>query len=186
MVELLAKYWWTFVLRGLIALIFGVFVLSWPGLSLDELVQTFGVFALFQGVLSFMPGLNAIGRKMYFLMIGGFAGVLAGVFTFIGPGIGRMFWPEIAAATLLFIITFWVVLTGMGEVIGSLRLPAALSEKWALTVSGVVGLFLGVILLARSGRGAVENAWLIGVFAVAFGLLWTFFGFKTRSLSSKK
>jgi uncharacterized membrane protein HdeD (DUF308 family) len=186
MIELMAKYGWTFWVRGLIALIFGFFVLSWPGLSLDALVQAFGVFALLQGLLCLLPGLSTLGGKVYFLLSGGIVGLLAGIFTFIGPGIGRLVWPEAATVTLIFIIAFWVVLTGMGEVVGSFRLPGEIRVKWALTLSGLVGVLLGILLLSRSGLGAVGNAWLIGSFAVALGLLWLFFGFKTRGLSSSR
>jgi uncharacterized membrane protein HdeD (DUF308 family) len=181
MEQLFSKYWWTFIVRGLVAILFGLSVLFYPGLSLDFLVVTFALFALLQGALSLIPGLSQLGGRVYFLLSEGVVGILAGIFTFIGPGVGRMVWPEIAARTLLFIIAFWAVLTGIGEVIGSFRLPGEIKEKWAVTLGGLVCLLLGVILLFRSGPGAVGNAWLIGLAAVIFGLSWLFLGFKARN-----
>ena len=181
MVQLFSKYWWTFVVRGFAAVLFGLFVLSWPVLSLDLLVLTFGTFALLQGILSATPGLSKLGGRIYFLLMEGVVGILAGVFTFLGPGIGSMVWPEIATMTLLFLIIFWTVLTGIGEIIGSFRLPGEIKGKWAIALSGFVSLLLGAILLFRSGAGTVDNAWAIGLFAIVFGLLWLFVGFKARN-----
>jgi len=158
----------------------GLFVISWLGLSLDGIVLTFGLFALLQGILSITPGLSELGGRIYFLLIEGVVGILAGVLTFLGPGIGRMLWPEVATMTLLVFIVLWALLSGLAEVIGSFRPPGEIKEKWAMTLSGLVCLLFGVILFLRSGVGAVGNAWVSGLFIIVFGLLWSFIGFKAR------
>jgi uncharacterized membrane protein HdeD (DUF308 family) len=180
MEQLFSKFWWTFVVRGFVAVLFGLFVISWPGLSLDGLVFTFGIFALLQGILCTLPGVSELGGRIYFLLIEGIVGILAGVLTFLGPGLGRIFWPEVATMTLLFFIAFWALLSGIAEVIGSFRLPGEIKGKWLITLSGCVCLLLGLVLLFRSGLGAVGNAWVIGLFIIVFGLLWSFIGFKAR------
>jgi len=180
MEQLFSKFWWSFVVRGFVAVLFGLFVISWPGLSLDGVVLTFGFFALLQGILSTLPGVSKLGGKMYFLLIEGIVGILAGVLTFLGPGIGRIFWPEVATMTLLFFIAFWALLSGIAEVVGSFRLPGEIKGKWLITLSGFICLLLGLVLLFRSGLGAVGNAWVIGLFIIVFGLLWSFIGFKAH------
>ena len=186
MEQLFSKFWWSFVVRGFVAVLFGLFVISWPGLSLDGLVFTFGIFALLQGILSTVPGVSELGGRIYFLLIEGVVGILAGVLTFLGPGLGRIFWPEVATMTLLFFIAFWALLSGIAEVIGSFRLPGAIKGKWLITLSGLVCLLLGLVLLFRSGLGAVGNASAIGSSAVVLGLLWLSAGFKARKLTSKE
>ncbi len=180
MEQLFSKFWWSFVVRGFVAVLFGLFVISWPGLSLDGLVFTFGIFALLQGILSIIPGLSELGGRIYFLLIEGLVGILAGVLTFLGPGLGRIFWPEVATKTLLVFIALWALLSGIAEVVGSFRLAGAIKEKWLITLSGFVCLLLGLVLLFRSGLGAVGNAWVIGLFIIVFGLLWLSVGFKAR------
>jgi uncharacterized membrane protein HdeD (DUF308 family) len=180
MLPLFSKYWWTFVIRGFVAVLFGLLLISWPGLSLDGLVLAFGIFAFLQGILSIIPGLSELGGRIYFLLIEGVVGILGGVLTFLGPGIGRMLWPEIATMTLLFFIAFWALLSGIAEVIGSFRLPGEIKGKWLITLSGFVCLLLGLVLLFRSGLGAVGNASVIRLSAIVFGLLWSFIGFKAR------
>jgi uncharacterized membrane protein HdeD (DUF308 family) len=180
MIQLFSKYWWTFVIRGFVAVLFGLLLIAWSGLSLDLLVLTFGIFALVQGILSVIPGLSKLGGRIYFLLIEGVVGILAGVLTFLGPGVGRMLWPEVATMTLLVFIALWAFLTGIAEGIGSFRLPGEIKGKWLITLSGFVCLLLALILLFRSGLGAVGNASAIGLFAIVFGFLWLFIGFKVR------
>jgi uncharacterized membrane protein HdeD (DUF308 family) len=178
MIPLFSKFWWTFVIRGFVAVLFGLIVLLWPALSLDPLVLSFGIFALLQGILSAVPGVSKIGGRIYFLLIEGVVGILAGVFTFLGPGIGRILWPQVATKTLLIFISFWALLTGVAELIGPFRLPGEMKEKWVITLSGFICFLLGLVLLFRSGLGAVGNASAIGLSAIVFGLLWSFLGFK--------
>ena len=186
MVQLFSKFWWSFVVRGVVAVLFGLILILWSGLSLDLLVLTFGIFALLQGILSVIPGLSKLGGRIYFLLIEGVIGILAGVLTFLGPGIGRMLWPEVATKTLLVFIILWAFLTGIAEVIGSFRLPGEIKEKWLITLSGLVCLLLGVVMLFRSGLGAVGNASAIGPFVIVFGLLWLIVGLRARKLNPVK
>jgi uncharacterized membrane protein HdeD (DUF308 family) len=184
--QLFSKFWWSFVVRGVVAVLFGLILILWSGLSLDLLVLAFGIFALLQGILSVIPGLSKLGGRIYFLLIEGVIGILAGVLTFLGPGIGRMLWPEVATKTLLVFIILWTFLTGIAEVIGSFRLPGEIKEKWLITLSGFVCLLLGVVLLFRPGLGAVGNASVIGPFAIVFGLLWLIVGLRARKLNPVK
>ncbi len=180
MVQLFAKYWWSFIARGAIAVLFGLIVLIGAGSSLDLMVLFFGIFALLQGIFSGIPGLSKLGGRVYFLLIEGAVGILAGVLTFLGPGIGRMLWPEVATKTLLIFISFWALLSGLAELIGSFRLPSEIKQRWGITLSGLVCLLLGLILLFRSEIGATGNATLIGLFGIIFGILWLFVSLKAR------
>ena len=180
MIPLFLKFWWSFIARGVVAFLSGLIILSWGGSSLDLLVVSFGIFALLQGILSVAPGLSKLGGRVYFLLIEGVIGILAAVFTFLGPGIGRMLWPQVATKTLVIFISFWALLTGVAELIGSFRLPGEMKEKWVITLSGLVCLVLGLIVLSRSGAGATGNATVIGLLGIIYGLLWLFVGVKVR------
>src|SRR5512139_1264056 len=166
MIPLFSKFWWSFIARGVVAFLSGLIILSWGGSSLDLLVVSFGIFALLQGILSVAPGLSKLGGRVYFLLIEGVIGILAAVFTFLGPGIGRMLWPQVATKTLVIFISFWALLTGIAELIGSFRLPGEMKERWVITLSGLVCLLLGLVLLSRSGLGALGNASAIGLCAI--------------------
>jgi len=185
MIQLFSRYWWSFIARAVVSILFGLILLVWAGLSLDLLVFSFGIFALLQGILSGIPGLSKLGGRIYFLLIEGVIGILAGVLTFLGPGIGRMLWPEVATMTLLVIIALWSLLTGVTELIGSFRLSGETKEKWLIALSGLVCLLFGLILLFHSEAGATGNASLIGLLGIIYGLPWLFLGLRFRKASSR-
>ncbi len=180
MIELFSKYRRSFIVRGIVAFLAGLIILSWGCSSLDLVVLSFGIFTLFQGILTVAPGLSKLGGRVYFFLIEAVVGILAAVFTFLGPGIGRMLWPQVATRTLVIFISFWALLTGVAELIGSFRLPGEMKEKWVITLSGLVCLVLGLIVLSRSGAGATGNAAAIGLLGIIYGLLWLFVGIKVR------
>jgi len=45
-----AQSWWVLALRGLVAILFGLAALFWPGLILAVLIVFFGLYALVDGI----------------------------------------------------------------------------------------------------------------------------------------
>ncbi|RIK43843.1 MAG: hypothetical protein DCC55_04665 [Chloroflexi bacterium] len=50
MVTALARNWWLLLIRGVLAVIFGILALVWPGITLAVLVLLFGAYALVDGI----------------------------------------------------------------------------------------------------------------------------------------
>ena len=55
----LADNWRALALRGIVALIFGLVVLFWPGLVLTVLALLFGIYAALDGAITFVPALRS-------------------------------------------------------------------------------------------------------------------------------
>ena len=49
-----SRGWWVFLLYGVLALVFGVATLLWPGRSVLALVLAFGVLSLADGIVSLL------------------------------------------------------------------------------------------------------------------------------------
>ena len=56
MVAMLARNWWAFALQGVLAIVWGILAILWPGLTLRVLVTLFGAYALVDGILSVIAG----------------------------------------------------------------------------------------------------------------------------------
>lgn len=109
MLELLSRYWWTFVLRGVFAIIFGVLAWIWPGITLMVLVIFFGAYALVDGVLLLFNAFGGWSREQHhwLLLLEGLVGVGIGIITFINPAV--------TAIALLFYIAVWSIATGVSR-----------------------------------------------------------------------
>ena len=182
MSQLFSKYWWTFVSRGLLAMLFGVTALLWPGLTLELLIFVFGFYVLCEGLLAIIPTLSTFARKTcWALFLEGCTGLVTGCFTFLGPGIGSLSSPS-AGATLAFLIAAWAVITGILELIGAIGLRKEIQGEGPLGLSGIAALLFGLIMLSRVSEGALAAARMIGVYVLLFGILLMILGLKVRSM----
>ncbi len=158
----LPRHWWVVALRGLAAIVFGILTLIWPGVTLTVLVLLFGAYAIVDGILSLYVAVRSGGNHVWAPLLEGIVGIVAGLVAFFLPGL--------TALALLFVIAAWAILTGILEVIGAVRLRRVISNEWMLIFSGVLSVIFGLVLIAQPGAGALAVVWLIGIYAVIFGI----------------
>jgi uncharacterized membrane protein HdeD (DUF308 family) len=97
----------------------------------------------------------------WWLVIVGLSGIVAGILTFM--------WPGITALVLLMFIAAWAIVSGVFQIWGAIRLRHEIEGEWLLGLSGLLSLAFGVIVIARPGEGALAVIWLIGWFAILLG-----------------
>jgi uncharacterized membrane protein HdeD (DUF308 family) len=113
------------------------------------------------------------GTPRWLLLIEGIAGILAGIIAFVLPGL--------TAIVLLYLIAAWAVVTGIFEIATAIRLRQEIRGEWALIIGGALSVLFGVILAVIGPvAGLVSLIWLIGVYAVAFGILMLITAFQVR------
>jgi uncharacterized membrane protein HdeD (DUF308 family) len=175
MFDLIAKYWWTFVVRGILAIVFGLIALVWPGITLMVLVVLFGIYVIIEGVLSLVAAFNNRWMKSWWiLLMEGLAGIVIGCVAFI--------WPGLTAVVLLIFIAIWAIFTGLLEIGAAIQLRKEIQGEWILALTGVLSILIGLILLINPGAGVLAVVWLIGIYALMFGGLLTFLGLKFHKL----
>jgi uncharacterized membrane protein HdeD (DUF308 family) len=178
MFNTLVRNWWAIALRGLLAILFGIMALMWPGVTLASLILIFGAFALVEGVFQVAWALFARqGAFPWGALLGGLAGIAVGILAFTRPGI--------SALVLLFFIAWWSILKGIFEIVTAIHLRKVIDNEWLLALSGVIGVLFGGLLLARPGAGAIALLWMIGVFAIIIGLLWIMVAFRLRGFKDR-
>jgi len=172
---LIAKNWWSLVLRGLAAILLGFITVIWPGITLGALVLLFGAYALIDGVLSLVGAVRAAEshERWGVLLFEGLAGIVAGIVTFV--------WPAITALTLIYVIAAWALVTGVFEIVAAIRLRKYIPGEWMLGLSGLASLILGILMIAVPLAGALAIALWIGAYAFVFGTLLIVLGFRLRS-----
>ena len=161
-VDQLARHWWVIGLRGLAAILFGVLAFVWPGMTLAVLVLLFGAYALVDGVLTLVAAFRGGVQHRIVMVVEGVVSVLAGLAAFV--------WPGLTALVLLYIIAFWAIVTGELEIVAAIRVRRAISNELGLVIGGVLSVVFGVVLLIAPGAGALAVIFLIGAYAVVFGI----------------
>jgi len=168
-------HWWALALRGAIAILFGLAALLRPEIALEALILLFGAYALVDGVFAIVGifGGTRGGTPRWLLLIEGIAGILAGLIAFVLPGL--------TALLLLYLIAAWAIITGIFEIATAIRLRREIRGEWALIIGGALSVLFGVILIVVSPFAAILSLiWLIGVYAVAFGILMLITAFQVR------
>jgi uncharacterized membrane protein HdeD (DUF308 family) len=100
----------------------------------------------------------------------------------IGAGFCAFLWPGITAIVLLIVIAIWAIVTGILEIAAAVQLRRILPGEWVLGLIGGLSVLIGLILIANPAAGAVAVIWVIGIYAIVFGILLTYLGFKVKGL----
>jgi uncharacterized membrane protein HdeD (DUF308 family) len=172
MIEVLRRNWWALIVRGIIAIIFGILAIILPGLTLRVLVLLFGAYALVDGIFMLITAFQGAMEHRLLLLIEGIVSIIAGILTLV--------WPGLTALVLLYFIAFWAIVTGILEVLAAIRLRREIANEWALGIAGVVSVLFGIIAIVHPLSGALAIIWVIGIYAILFGILLIVLGFRLR------
>jgi uncharacterized membrane protein HdeD (DUF308 family) len=176
LIETLKRHWWVPVLRGVAAIIFGVMAFLYPGLTVAVLVLLFGAWVLVDGVFRIAGaiGHRASDPEWGFHLVIGILGIIIGVLTFHAP--------RITALALVIYIAAWALMIGATEIAMAVKLRQEIKGEWFLILMGLASIAFAVMLLWNPLPGALALVWLIGSYAIVFGILAIILGFRLRSL----
>jgi uncharacterized membrane protein HdeD (DUF308 family) len=169
----LARNWWLVLLRGILAVVFGLLAFAWPGLTLLVLVTLYGVYALADGAVALVAAMRGqqVGPR-WWLVVVGLAGVAAGLATLL--------WPGLTALVLIVFIGGWAVAHGVMDIVGAIKLRKEIDHEWLLILGGCLSILFGLFVLARPGAGALALVWVIGAYSIVFGAVLMALAFRLK------
>ena len=143
------------------------------GIALEALTALRGR-AIVEGVYDIgVFGGTRSGTQRWLLLIEGVVSILAGLVAFVLPGL--------TAVVFLYLIAAWAIITGISEIAMAIRLRQEIRGEWALIVGGAFSVLFGVILaVVGPVVGLVSLIWLIGIYALTFGILMLVTAFQVR------
>ena len=176
MFALLSRYWWVLVIRGVMAIALGVFAVVWPQETIAALVLVFGAIALIDGTFAVFTSIAGHRLTPYWwvLLLQGLLGMAVGIFTLVNPAI--------TAVALLIYIAVWAIGMGVLQVTAAVRLRHDISGEWWLALGGIAGVVFGILLMRNPAQGALAVLWLIGSYALVWGVMLLVGGFDVRRL----
>jgi uncharacterized membrane protein HdeD (DUF308 family) len=172
----LSKNWWVVLLRGVLAIAFGVLTFAQSGLTLAALVAIVGAFALIEGVMASVSSIRVrrIDRDWWVLLMEGLFGVAIGLITFLNPAV--------TVLALLFYIATWAMTLGALRIVSAVRLRRVIHGELWLILSGVISIGFGILMLLFPGAGALALVTYIGAWAMVSGAALVLLSFRLRSL----
>ena len=177
MQQFIGNYRTMLLFRGIAAVLFGILTLVWPNLSLAVLVLLFGVFAVVGGITTVAAALrNREEQGWGFLLFEGILGILAGVVALV--------WPGIAALAFLYLLAAWAILTGILELVAPLSFPMRGGRAVLMVLAGLLSIVFGILIAIQPASGLLAVVWLIGIYAIVFGVMYIAVYFESRSLAS--
>jgi uncharacterized membrane protein HdeD (DUF308 family) len=174
MLQVLARNWWMLLIRGIAAVVFGVAVLVWSQIALTTLVLLWGAYAVVDGIFALVMGFQGqpASANRWLTILEGVVSIIAGVIAFVRP--------DITALALLYVIAAWAIVTGVVEFIAAIQLRKEITGEFWLGLGGVLSVIFGVLLFLYPGAGMMSILWILGVYAVAFGVATIFLSFRLR------
>jgi uncharacterized membrane protein HdeD (DUF308 family) len=173
----LTSQWGWILLRGVAAVVVGILAFAWPEPTLIALTLVWGIYALADGAFALIAAfsIRINGKPVWSLAVLGVLGVALGVVTFI--------WPGLTALTLLMMIAAWAFLMGALQIVAAIRIRQLIEHEWFLALSGVISILFGGMLIFNPDAGARAVVWLIGGYAVLFGVLLIVLGIQFRRIT---
>ena len=179
MLASMSRNWWMLLIRGVFAILFGLIALLSPGIALASLVLLFGVYAIMDGVVAIISGFNhrQTSSNWWIVVLEGIVGIIAGVVAFA--------YPLITSLVLLYIVAAWAVMTGVVEIFVAIQLRKEITGEFWLGLAGLLSIIVGVVLVINPGQGILAILWMVGAYAVLFGISLIALAFRVRGMSGQ-
>jgi len=179
MLAQMANNWLWVALRGVLAILFGIVAFVLPGLTFVVLVIWFGAYAFVDGIFTVIAAImnRTKNDRWWVLLLEGLLGIVVGILTFLQPGI--------TGAALVYLIAAWAIITGVLEVIAAIRLRQEIQGEFWLALTGVLSVIAGIAMFLFPDTGAIAIVWIIGAYALLFGIMLLVLAFRLRGMKDR-
>lgn len=176
--DLLTAAWKLLLLRGVVAIVLGIVLIAWPESTIIVLVVLWGVWALIDGI--------GLGAQVFAKGAGTGQRVLFGVMALIALVVAFLAFtrPGMTAAALTWVLGIWLIVRGAFELVGAFTATTS-TPRWLLLLGAGIDLALGFLFVANPGTSAVAIAVVIGIAAVAWGVVFVALALIARSTAKE-
>lgn len=172
--EIAKGAWIWAVVRGVLAIIFGIIAIAAPITTAIVLAVVIGVFAIVDGIVALVDAFRHRGGSGFGLRI--FLGVVSLLF-----GILILVWPGKTIAVLVILIGLWSIVIGILQIVANVSIRKEAPGAWVWgVVAGVLGVIFGILVLLWPGIGLLSLILLLGIWAIVFGISLIVLGLQVR------
>lgn len=167
----MARLWWIGLVAGIIAVLYGLFVLSLRPNALSSLAILAGITFIFGGLTQFLAARRVESWQWLFYL----GGVLA-----IAAGIAAFVWPDRTLYVMAVFVAWYLVLGGVLTVIDAFLGPKY-DWWWLRILLGALLFILGAWAIGSPLREVLLFVNLIGFYLLIYGFTEIFGAFALRS-----
>jgi uncharacterized membrane protein HdeD (DUF308 family) len=168
--QLAGRVWYAYLIAGLIAIVFGVIVLSDLFTGLAALVWLTGFYLLYAGIIDLTSA--SVIRPLW---LSALMGIVA-----IAGGIAALVWPGATLRVLAWVLGVSFIAWGVARLLLALR---SRGEGWVWQlVAGAAIAAVGLIALVYPGLTVFALAVMLGVNALIWGVFSVFEAFALRRM----
>lgn len=168
------KHWFVFIIRGLLASIFGVFAL-FCNMNEEMIISIISVFLLFMGIIDAVSALYASVRKH-----GWFNSVIDALVD-IAAALTLLFFAKNSIVTALIVIAVYTIVSGLIDVFHAFLSTVDPTDRFIRVLAGVLGCVMGIVIL---NAGDFEKSTFIrffGAYMLIVGVTSLIYGVHNRS-----
>ncbi len=164
--------WWLVLLRGILAIIFGIVALVAPAAALTGIAIVVGIYLLLDGIAAIVHAIRVRGsdRRWGWLLFQGIVSVLGGLAALILPGLAGF----VGGLFLLWMIVVYSIVHGAIGLYSAGGAGDTPGRGWTI-FSGVVAIIFAVLLfimlLFQPGATVLSLIWVVGIYAIIFGIM---------------
>ena len=165
------------VAQGVVAILFGIAAMFWPGLTAALFISLFGVFVIVGGIISLVHSLLGVGRSSLWWLELIFSVLI------IGLGVYLLRNLDITLAVVILLVGFTLIVRGIVDfVTGLFSKDEDIKEsRWFYAIGGLLGLVAGVVVLAHPVATGLVFVWALGLYLLLRGSLDLGLAFRLRS-----
>jgi uncharacterized membrane protein HdeD (DUF308 family) len=168
--EQLEKLWGWYLVWGIIAMIFGFFVISYRHASVYALVYLASGFFIVGGLFEIVGALRMVRQRWLHLVFG---------VIWLGAGIVGFVWPHITIFIVAVLVGWGFLVLGIFDIVDSIR-NHYMPYWWAYLIRGIIAVALGFLCIRHPGAPLTALVVLIGILAIVFGAVEVIGAFSAR------
>jgi uncharacterized membrane protein HdeD (DUF308 family) len=169
--------WGTMLFLGILALIFGIIMLFYPGITAAIVVMLFGVLILILAFLALVMALADTGGRSTLLLIAAIIGFIIGITAILSPVVIGSF-----LVIIIGIVLFIIGLVDLAIAIGEKAYP----HRWLLFILGILSIVVAILFWVYPVASSVALfGVIVGIYFIIYGILGIIAGFALRSVKKQ-
>ncbi len=174
------------LLRGILAVVFGIIALLAPVAALTGIAIVYGAYTFVDGAFTIVHAVRERKRLKAWgwLLFQGIVAVIAGLLIMFLPLVAGFF----GGLVVLWTVVIWNVIHGVAGLRSAAGAEDSKSKTWGI-VAGIASILLAVVLavliLVAPGSTLFGLIWVVGIWAIIFGVMLIVMAIQARTAWNK-